>query len=180
MKTGFTILAIAFFLIVLTTIQGCTSVSAIDLQLLDSQKPPKAGIASPNASAIAIQAGSNHTCLQTNAGGIKCWGWNIDGQIGDGSTIDRYTPVDVVGFLSAGLAVNYPTRQPGSFTFLVDTSLGNPGRYFVTASVNPSVTTQFILDPLEPLRPQEGAGPNLVVPSGLAYSNFNHLPIVIK
>jgi alpha-tubulin suppressor-like RCC1 family protein len=41
-----------------------------------------------------------HSCAVTTAGAVKCWGWNDEGQLGDGTTINRPVPVNVTGIIS--------------------------------------------------------------------------------
>ena len=42
--------------------------------------------------AVALSSGGYHTCAILDNGDVSCWGWNIDGQLGNGGTSDKTTP----------------------------------------------------------------------------------------
>ena len=46
---------------------------------------------------LDVESGYNHTCAIREEGSLICWGYNDDGQLGDGTTDDRNTPVAVTG-----------------------------------------------------------------------------------
>ena len=71
-----------------------------------------------------VSATGSLTCAVTTAGGVKCWGWNRDGQLGDGTTTDRSTPVDVVSLTSGVAAVSVTDLHTCVLTTAGETSAG--------------------------------------------------------
>jgi alpha-tubulin suppressor-like RCC1 family protein len=52
-----------------------------------------------------VRAGWNHTCAFTGSGRMMCWGWNLHGQLGDGSNTSRTVPVYVNGLSERVIAI---------------------------------------------------------------------------
>jgi alpha-tubulin suppressor-like RCC1 family protein len=78
------------------TIDGLTATSA-------GSQTPGSTVATGNTSAIAM--GLLHTCALTSVGGVKCWGYNRDGELGNGSTADSAAPVNVAGLTTGVTAI---------------------------------------------------------------------------
>ena len=54
------------------------------------------------AGVVALSAGYQHTCALLTGGGVDCWGWNSNGQLGTSDTTNRYTPTGVTGLGTGG------------------------------------------------------------------------------
>jgi alpha-tubulin suppressor-like RCC1 family protein len=62
-----------------------------------TQRLTPVAVAGLSSGVRAIASGGNHTCAVTTTGAVFCWGENIAGQLGDGTTSQRSTPVQVSG-----------------------------------------------------------------------------------
>ena len=60
--------------------------------------------------AVAIDAGTDHTCALKGNGSAVCWGQNTYNQLGDRTTLDKASPVPVFGLLDA-ISINAGNRH---------------------------------------------------------------------
>jgi alpha-tubulin suppressor-like RCC1 family protein len=73
----------------------------------------------PGTFALSASAGLAHSAALRADGTVMTWGWNGAGQLGDGTTIDRHSPVAIGGAgeslqLSAGWVHTVSVRVDGS------------------------------------------------------------------
>jgi len=63
------------------------------------------GVSGLDSEVAEVAAGSQSSCARLAAGGVRCWGLNSDGQLGDGTTVDSLVPVEVTGLSSTPKAL---------------------------------------------------------------------------
>jgi alpha-tubulin suppressor-like RCC1 family protein len=95
---------------------GCTTSQQSDSDAPDGKDSDKP--AAKAATPRGIAAGAGHTCVLRESGSVACWGANAAGQLGDGTTVDRSTPVTVQGLgdakaLALGRSHSCAIRQNG-------------------------------------------------------------------
>jgi alpha-tubulin suppressor-like RCC1 family protein len=78
--------------------------------------------------ATAISAGSHTTCAVLDDGSVKCWGSNDYGQLGDGTTTDRLSPVATSSLGTGRTAISVTAGGVSTCAILDDGSVKCWGR----------------------------------------------------
>ena len=69
----------------------------------NSQRVSPVDVAGLTTGVLSVTAGSQHSCAVLSDRSMKCWGYNQFGQLGDGTSIGRNSPVSVQGLSSVSM-----------------------------------------------------------------------------
>lgn len=96
-----------------------------------------------NGNAATIAAGQQHTCAATTAGAVQCWGYNGNGQLGNGTTTRSTTPVMVIGLGAGAAAISARGNRSCALTRGGGARCWGDPSYGSTPSANSTPITQL-------------------------------------
>ena len=76
---------------------GSNAAGSLGIGTVGGEFSVPVGVVGLDQGVAFLAAGEYHACAIRNGGGLKCWGSNGSGELGDGTTFDRPVPVDVLG-----------------------------------------------------------------------------------
>jgi len=89
----------------------------------DRNTPTQTSSLGTGRTAVAISSGRAHTCAILDDATVSCWGHNVNGQLGDGTTIDRSTPTQTSSLGTNRTAVAISSGQYHTCAILDDASV---------------------------------------------------------
>ena len=105
----------------------------------------------------SISAGGFHTCVATVGGAVRCWGSNLKGQLGNGTTTNSLVPADVfgptIGSIHTAVVGSQPISTSGQISVSTSWSGADPyasiTAYQVQEQINAGPWTDMSLsDPM--------------------------------
>jgi alpha-tubulin suppressor-like RCC1 family protein len=111
------------------------------------------------ANAVAVSVGLGFTCAVLTTGGVLCWGWGAYGQLGDGTTSNSFTPVQVSGLVSNGVAVSSGRYHTCAVTTTGAKCWGNRN----LVSLGDGVAGGFSATPVSPVALNDAPGTPTVI-----------------
>jgi alpha-tubulin suppressor-like RCC1 family protein len=117
--------------------------------------------------ADTVSAGTFHTCAITKTGGLRCWGENFSGQLGEGTTQQRAVPNTVINQAGAPVLFSVSPSLIESNTLPVTVTIAGYG--FLPGSVT------VVANGLAPLTLSEVTSTSLkaVIPASVGFANLH-------
>ena len=97
-------------------LKTCAVLAVLAAAVLMPASSPASATVPALGGVTAMAAGHAHTCAITATEGVKCWGYNAYGQLGDGTTTSSAVAIEVAGLGSAVSAVSAGTWHTCALT----------------------------------------------------------------